>query len=75
MNTQNWQPIDTCPKDNTEFLAYAARTNSYAVVIYHPGGFMSVPHLTLVHTGTYTCDDEWRAKPTHWMPLPLPPTN
>jgi hypothetical protein len=70
-----WQPIETAPKDGTAILAYglclADVGSSFgpktAVVIHDPNG------------GDYS----WRLdgggpyptgmKATHWMPLPIPP--
>lgn len=71
-----WQPIETAPKDGTEFLAYDSRTKKMDVC------FMNNWH------GPWTCQqsqmdgelgpfiDEFGHKSadiTHWMPLPEPP--
>ena len=59
-----WQPIETAPKDETRILMYrTGYAESTAVGAYWPTWeqWVSVP-------GSYT----W--KPTHWMPLPKPPS-
>ncbi len=58
----DWQPINTAPKDGTYVLVYGR----------HEG----------VRIGKWeTLFDDWEApyeggllEPTHWMPLPDPPT-
>src|SRR5689334_23209351 len=66
-----WQPIKTAPRD-IAILGYAdgdmatvkwAEGDQY----YKPKGYWQ---LTVV--GAEPEDDEW--KPTHWMPLPKPPS-
>jgi hypothetical protein len=65
-----WQPIDTAPKDGTEFLAFA--WYNISGVAYH---FMEVCYLRngifegWGHDGI-DGDGVW---PTHWMPLPSAP--
>lgn len=63
-----WQPIETAPKDGTAVLCFWTRSvyvdgRAYAIAQCHSGTWVSVD------------DDEveyW--EPTHWMPLPPPPT-
>ena len=57
-----WQPIETAPKDGTEFLGSVGVSYQGGVVVLHwdkDDGFI-----------------DWDADfwdPTHWMPLPPPP--
>ena len=58
----NWQPIETAPRDGTEFLGFSY-SESYHVVSY---GY--------THDGI----DHWfngdvHIEITRWMPLPKPP--
>jgi len=71
----DWQPMDTAPKDGTRVLLF----HPYAGVMAGQG---------LIITGHYmeTWDDDYKTsrwewvqgdmviKPTHWMSLPAPPT-
>ena len=60
----NWEPIDTAPKDMSQVLGYLDG------------------HVFVMWWFTYasgracweTVDGESEVDPTHWMPLPNPPT-
>lgn len=58
-----WEPIDTAPKDNQLVLLYEEGR------IYT--GRRRVPHDYWDWNGE---EDGGFGKPTHWMPLPSPPT-
>jgi hypothetical protein len=59
-----WQPIDTFPKDGSDFLGYNGiyidRTWCHCIDDEGNGVFMHQDYVP------------WY--PTHWMPLPEPPT-
>lgn len=59
---QQWQPIETAPRDETEVLLYAA------------AGVFSDTGLGYWDGKMWSCgwNKEFR-NPTHWMPLPTPP--
>ncbi|MEO0943239.1 MAG: DUF551 domain-containing protein [Pseudomonadota bacterium] len=68
-----WQPIETAPKDGTEVILFYWWYIDGGLVTagyWHPvfddvkGGFW---YADLVNAGA--------ADPTHWMPLPEPPSN
>jgi len=64
----DWQPIETAPKDGTRFLAYEDG-NHYALE-WCPdmpcgGGYWAS------YCGQYVT---MSPEPTHWMPLPAPPS-
>lgn len=61
-----WQPIETAPKDGTKVLGWDGGTMT-TVEWYELGGYWS-----LLAVGAWAEDSEW--VPTHWMPLPEPPT-
>ena len=67
----NWQPIETAPKDGTLILAVDARNqDSHAVVYYEE--LYSKSNYVWCMIGT---DDTFhRDRFTHWMPLPAQPT-
>ena len=58
-----WQPIATAPKDGTE------------VILYDPAWTRATTGIWDEHAGFWCYgDDYWfKAKPTHWQPLPEPP--
>lgn len=59
-----WQPIETAPKDGTEFLVFCTDDgHSYICFCNYLAG------------GYWNPDAEVGGKlnPTHWMPLPKPP--
>lgn len=58
-----WQPIDTAPKDGTEVIVLIRPK------VIRLGWFFAPSSRT-----ANWCDENGRKiKPTHWMPLPLPP--
>lgn len=57
-----WQPIETAPKDGSEFIGYVATSYQGGAVVLHwykKYGWIDWDY------------DVW--EPTHWMPLPPPP--
>ena len=63
-----WQPIETAPKDGTSILLFASD--------YPPLSYMGVgqwafadPDLGFVEGWFWP----FAIRPTHWMPLPVPP--
>jgi hypothetical protein len=65
----DWQTIETAPKDGTSILGWNGEEMTvvswFKNHLYEGLWSQSVP-------GTYSQDTEW--EPTHWMPLPEPPT-
>lgn len=59
-----WQPIETAPKDGSEFLCWSKGWR-YPHMAYWESEYMSFENPF-----TYDFMDQ----PTHWMPLPAPPT-
>ena len=58
-----WQPIETAPKDGTVILGFED--------MYFP---MLWVHNRWELSGVVWCDGSDEVEPTHWMPLPNPPT-
>lgn len=81
-----WQPIETAPRDGTQFLAlvsngWYALAAAPADALRHEWPFQwwrsdSRQHYPVVET--HPADTDWAATYTllltHWMPLPPPPT-
>jgi hypothetical protein len=59
-----WMPIETAPKDGTEFWAYSQDLSG--------NGLSSFQSRCAWHPDAGFCTDEIR-EPTHWMPLPPAP--
>jgi len=70
---QGWQPIETCPKDGTEFLICGGELVSLAGhrTYFRDEYSMAVAFCSL--TGYYTNHGSTIECPTFWMPLPAPP--
>lgn len=66
-----WQPIETAPKDGTRILA----TGDGTTVVTLWGKANHVPlYSWLLLDVPYDPEDYDFWKPTHWQPLPPPPT-
>lgn len=62
MNTNDWQPIKTAPKDETPMLLAWDNFSFAAIGRWMDGRWMD-PRI----------DAEFNLNPSHWMPLPAPP--
>ena len=65
-----WQPIETAPKCRSD----AGKDREYVLVVY-PGD--NGPFVMMAYQDSLGWDaGVWRLheQPTHWMPLPAPPT-
>jgi len=77
----NWQPIETAPKDGTEFLAYDSATKKFDVCIMEnwrvgPGQSQWICSAVQIdgENGPLSSEFGYDDKAiTHWMPLPEPP--
>jgi hypothetical protein len=71
----NWQPIETAPKDSTHIDLYAkfwvARDDDFIHRRFTDCSWMRPDSMTGKSGYWYGVDEGWRA--THWMPLPEPP--
>lgn len=61
MNT--WQPIETAPKDDEFVLLWCADVSETAIV-----GYWGHRRWEFAHCDSYPFE------PTHWMPVPDPPS-
>jgi len=70
----NWQPIETAPRDGSWFMVcicHADEESRYVggkplIVFFDGVNFITHSGMHLNSEGYYS--------PTHWMPLPEPPT-
>ena len=77
MNNNEWQPIETAPKDGTHIIGLfdgwsdeCVRVTWYNKKSYSKlFGKITIKRLKGWQNGLN------KVKPTHWMPLPKPPTN
>lgn len=66
-----WQPIETAPKDGRNVLLYADGVREYArYVVGHWGKALLTPAQWFDYAGTKPLG----LTPTHWRPLPTPPS-
>ena len=67
-----WQPIETAPKDGTNVSLWSS--GFYGICHWSPPGTISEDGFWC-----YTPRVEWAIlelkSPTHWMPLPEPPSD
>lgn len=59
----NWQPIETAPRDGTDILVFQPQYGECFCAFYNSGCWWQ---FSLLHV--------LKDEPTHWMPLPEPPT-
>lgn len=69
---REWQPIETAPRDGTRILAFGGGLGEIAEVVSYNErvGCWNAPNDTLDDTDY---EPDGYIRPTHWMPLPLPP--
>ncbi len=61
-----WLPIETAPKDGTEFLGHDASTKTTHVTFVNSNGYFHDPD-------SHYYSEAPEFKPTHWRPFPTPP--
>jgi len=78
----NWQPIATAPRDGTAIMVYNAAFGIYVSAWTtrwtgepYEKGYGGFP----CGFATHACPDgyafgKWDCQPSHWMPLPPPPS-
>ena len=79
MKKITWQPIESAPKDGSSFLCYDPNHSEEKIYVvkYRPAqvsyGIWS--NCSYPESFTEASGEEYFIwKPTHWMPLPQPPT-
>jgi hypothetical protein len=61
-----WMPIETAPKDGSSYLVWAGGVGMAHYVDYYQSGY--------AHKAPFSENlAAWKAKATHWMPLPAAP--
>ena len=74
-----WQPIDTAPKDGTPILGWDGE--HIAICYWYQYKLQSLFRSRRVSGGWYLSttggmqEDSGSWLPTHWQPLPAPPTD
>jgi hypothetical protein len=71
-----WQSIETAPKDGTRILAFAQGSYGASDVYYGVASWVNAdpdlnPHIPADQLSLWCW--EFAIRPTHWLPLPLPP--
>lgn len=74
-----WLPIDSAPKDGTVILAYRPDQGVFAAHHVDHGDFLGLPEDEWEQPGWWTTDGGDLSSPdlmpTHWMPMPEPPSS
>lgn len=65
-----WQPIETAPKDGTPILIYDPPFNDFLSYEIYVCSWDDYKAAWIEYSGE--CYAQYQ--PTHWMPLPLPPS-
>lgn len=78
MNTNEWQPIETAPKDGTDILVIEPLNNCYGKITNafwekEQNKIFDGHKITIEGYWAESCDNQLVLEPTHWMPLPKPP--
>ena len=85
-NLEGWQPIETAPKDGTEMLGFREDCGILLMRWISPADFLTDRELESVDEEAAYGEDWFYAdfiaggrmegdeSPSHWMPLPSPPT-
>jgi hypothetical protein len=71
-----WQPIETAPKDGTRLLLWDSLAKNHAFGSYSPtedDPFEAGPYEWCAENYGYD-GSEGKIIPSHWMPLPTPPS-
>jgi hypothetical protein len=74
--TSDWQPIETAPRDGTDFVAYNEFTGPYITAAKSISPIAAPPDGTIRFPMHYWHGQKgtWFPEPTHWQPLPARPT-
>jgi hypothetical protein len=74
-----WQPIETAPRDGTEFQAWVVQETDASTSWWEPRCRFDPDNEAFqiwcrVDYDQDGWDTDWNWKPTHWQPHPSPPT-
>lgn len=82
VQARQWQPIETAPKDGTHIMLSDGTSVTVGHWLYQPGGTTEYRDLDGRWIGQDDRDEfagwiDWMGgiTPTHWMPLPAPPSD
>lgn len=73
--TEDWQPIETAPKDGTAILVYPATwgSQSASIATWNDDRQSKKPRPFWSRQDSISITLSRDKPPTHWMPLPAPP--
>lgn len=69
-----WQPIKTAPYDTPILVCLISYNKTPIISLAKKESWISGDVFELNETGSYAGDGLLYGEPTHWMPLPPPPT-
>lgn len=75
---EQWRPIETAPKDGTEFQAWVTQETDPSTTWWEPRCRFEPENEAFQIWGRIDYDqdgwdNDWNWNPTHWQPHPLPP--
>ncbi len=70
LGAENWQPIETAPRDGDVILVFCPRVGVTEAQYEH----QAVEPFWNYDVWDIKFQEEHRCDPTHWRPLPSPPT-
>jgi hypothetical protein len=70
MNNNEWQPIETAPKDGTNILSWC---KEYGLVICSWTGHEDDNGQFETGWIAFHCFATYKFNPTYWIPIPKPP--
>lgn len=76
MDNDEWQPIETAPKDGTPILVFGKPQKHPNLESWYDGSAIFTAEWDAIDESFCILGGDWLGPfidPSHWMPLPAPP--